>query len=193
MRVHATRNGAPRSSPAEAERLLLDSLSDLGLFARVESTPSLDQSVNTKIVRAHMLIDESLDPHPGEAAWKALVIGASMFTLTPLLPLKQDYAVRVTLELERWDGIVRQYHGQSAGTVRYHVFGATPLLIQELQGHVTESCLTTLMQQVVEDTPFYMAGSAPLPEQRIRSVSVKNRRPEATAIPAVPISTVSPP
>ena len=189
--VRVTRNGAPQSPSAEAERRLLASLSDIGLFARLEPTPSSERSLNTKIIRAHALVDEALDPHPGEAAWKGFVIGASMFLLTPLLPLEYDYAVHLTLELERWDGEIKEYQSQSAGTARYHLFGATPLVLDELKGHVTESCLTALMQQVVDDTPFYFASSAPLPDNRIHSVSVKSRRPEPSGIPLIPISSVS--
>jgi hypothetical protein len=114
-----------------------------------------------------------------------------MFVLTPLIPLEYDYAAHVTLELERWDGQIKRYESQSAGTAHYHLFGATPLVIDELKGHVTESCLTGLMQQIVLDTPFFMASSAPLPENPFRSVTVKGRRREPAAIPVVPISNSS--
>ncbi|HEU4683289.1 MAG TPA: hypothetical protein VFS39_02140 [Nitrospira sp.] len=184
-RVRVTRNGAALSRSPESEQRLLDSLSDLGLFAR----PALSREPGpsqTKLVHASLLVDEAVDPHPGETAFKSLVIGASMFLLTPLLPLHYDYTVQLTLELERWDGTVKQYRARSGGTARYHLFGATPILVEELSGQVTESCLAALMQQVAEDTPFYAASSAPLPDHRIRTVAVKGRRPEPPAVPAVP-------
>ena len=190
--VHVTRNGAAQFPSAEAEQRLLAGLSDLGLFARSEPTTGSGLPLHSKTIRAHVLVDEALDPHPGGAALKGFIIGASLFTLTPLLPLEYDYAVNMTLELERWDGEIKLYRSQAAGTARYHLFGATPLVIEELKGHVTESCLIALMQQVIRDTSFYMASSAPLPEHRIRAVSVKSRRPEPSDIPVVPISSISP-
>ena len=190
-RIRVTRNGAPYTLSIEAEQWLLGSLTDIGLFARLGTDGNSDPLLNEKNIRARVQIDEALDPHPGEAAWKGFVIGASMFTLTPFMPLEYDYAAHVMLELERWDGQIKRYESQSAGTARYQLFGATPLMIDELKGHVTESCLIALMQQLVRDTSFYMASSAPLSENPIRSVSVKGRRPEPPAISVVPISTTT--
>jgi hypothetical protein len=190
-RVQITRNGSPQNPSIETERRVLGTLSEIGLFARLGSAGSVDPSINEKVIHARIVIDEAQDSHPGAAALKGIAIGASMFLLTPVMPLEYDYAAHFTLELERWDGQIKRYESQSAGIAHYQLFGATPLLIDELKGHVTESCLTALMQQVVEDTRFYTASSAPLPDNPIRSVTVKARRSEPATIPAVPISTSS--
>ncbi|HEU5201654.1 MAG TPA: hypothetical protein VFT92_02580, partial [Nitrospira sp.] len=141
------------------------------------------------------LFDEAIESHPGHAAWKGIVIGASMFILTPFIPLEYDYAAHVTVELERWDGQTKRYESQSAGTARYQLFGASPLMIDELKGHVIETCLTTLARQLVLDTTFYAASSAPIAEPGIRSVSVKSRAPEKFAQPlaVIPISVPAQP
>jgi len=180
--VQITRNGAPQNPSVEIEQRMLSILREIGLFARSSSAENAEPS-NGKIIRARLLVDEALDPHPGAAAWKGIVIGASMFLLAPVLSLEYDYAAHLTLDLERWDGQVKRYETQSAGTAYYQLFGATPLLIDELKGHVTEYCLTALMRQVVHDTPFYTASSAPLSDNPIRSVSVKGRRPESSTVP----------
>jgi hypothetical protein len=90
---------------------------------------------------------------------------------------------------------IKRYESQSAGTARYHLFGATPIMIDELKGHVTESCLTTLAHQLVQDTAFYSAGSAPIGEPGIRTVSVKSRSSESSpSNPAViPVSVPAEP
>jgi len=71
------------------------------------------------------------------------------------------------------------------------VFGATPIMIGELKGQVTEACLTELMDQLVQDTNFYVASSTSLPDSPILTVTVKARKP--LHIPAtlsvVPIPT----
>ena len=193
-RIHITRNGSPQNPTVETEQRLLGSLGDIGLFSHLGGTTSAEPQVNEKVIRARFLFDEAIDPHAGDAAWKGIVIGASMFILTPFIPLEYDYAAHVTLELERWDGQVKRYESQSAGTARYHLFGATPILIDELKGHVTETCLTGLAQQLVQDTPFYSASSAPVVEPGIRTVSVKPRSLDSmtsnsSAIPvSVPIA-----
>jgi len=178
--VGITRNGSPQNLSPETEQRVLGTLREIGLFSRLGGTDSAEPPANEKFIRASLLFDETIDPHPGDATWKGIVIGASMFTLTPFLPLEYDYAAHVTLELERWDGQVKRYESQSAGTAHYQVFGTTPLMIDELKSHVTESCLTALMQQMVYDTTFYTASSAPVLERPVRSVSVKSKRSKLT-------------
>lgn len=104
-----------------------------------------------------------------------------MFLLSPFIDLEYEYAATIALELERWDGHIARYEGRSAGTVYYNLFGATPVMIDELKGHVTEACLTDLTEQLVRDAKLYMASSAPAPAPGIRTITVKARRPSTTS------------
>jgi len=194
-RLRITRNGSPQNPSTETEQRILGSLGDLGLFSYLVGMNSAPPASNGKVIRARLSLDEAIESHPGHAAWKGIVIGASMFILTPFLPLEYDYAAHVTLELERWDGQIKHYESQSAGTARYQLFGATPIMIDELKGHVMETCLFQLANQLVHDTQFYFASSAPLAEPGIRSVSVKSRTPEpsGTSGTAIPVSAPTKP
>jgi len=189
-RIRTTRNGSPQNSSSETEQRVLSSLADIGLFSYLTSANTAVPAAGEKTVRARLLFDEAVDPHAGGAALKGIVIGASMYLLTPLLPLEYEYGAHLTLELERWDGQIKQYESRSSGAARYHLFGATPIMIDELKGVVTETCLTDLARQIVNDTIFFTASSAPLSESGIRSVSVKprNTRPPASASAAFPTS-----
>ena len=102
--------------------------------------------------------------------------------------MNYDYAARASLELERWDGEVKRYEARSAGRARYHLFGASPLMIDELKGQVTEACFTNLMEQLVRDTTFYVAGTSAVPGSATRIVTVKTRTPGSSAPSAIPIS-----
>ena len=186
--ISNTRNGSPQNLSLETEQRLLGTLRKIGLFSQLGGTDSIEPPAGGKFIRARLVFDEDIDQHAGDKAWKSIIIGASMFILTPFIPLDYDYAAHMTLELERWDGQVKRYESQSAGTSHYQLFSATPLMIDELKGHVTESCLTALMQQMVHDTTFYSASSAPVLDRPIRSVSVKSNRSKLTP---VPISTSS--
>ena len=181
--ISNTRNGSPQNLSLETEQRLLGTLRKIGLFSHLGGTDSTEPPAGVKFIRARLVFDEDIDQHAGDKAWKSIVIGASMFILTPLIPLDYDYAAHMTLELERWDGQVKRYESQSAGTAHYQLFSATPLMIDELKGHVTESCLTALMQQMVHDTPFYFASSAPVLDRSIHSVSVKSNRSKLTPVP----------
>ncbi len=87
-----------------------------------------------------------------------------MFLLSPVIDLDYDYAAEASLELGRWDGQVKRYTARSAGTAHYTVFAASPTLLGELKGPVTEACLTELMDQLIRDTKFYVANRPPLPD-----------------------------
>lgn len=193
-RIRTTKNGSPQNSSAETEQRILSSLADIGLFSHLATVNASATAPGEKTVRARLLFDETIDPHAGGAAWKGILIGASMYLLTPFLPLEYDYAAHLSLELERWDGQVKRYESQSAGTTRYHLFGATPIMVDELKGHVTESCLNELVRKIVDDTAFFSASSAPVSESGIRSVSVRPRtiRPSASASTPVPVSASAP-
>lgn len=184
-------NGAPQNPSAEIERRILNTVQETRLFSTLVPLGNNVATLGEKAVTARITFDETIEPHSGEAAWKGFVIGASMFLLSPAIELNYDYATKATLELERWDGQVKRYEAQSAGTAHYNLFGASPIMISELKGQVAEACLTELMDQLVRDTPFYMASSSPLPDSPILTVTVKSRTPlrSPASLSAIPVST----
>ena len=188
-------NGAPQNPSTEIERRILNTVQETRLFSTLVPLGGNVASLGDKVVTARITFEETIDPHSGAAAWKGFVIGASMFLLSPVMELDYDYTAQAGLELERWDGQVKRYEARSAGTAHYHVFGASPMMISELKGQVAEACLTELMDQLVRDTPFYMASSSPLPDSPILTVTVKGRTPRRSpaALSVVPVSTTPAP
>ena len=188
-------NGAPQNPSTEVERRILHTVQETRLFSTLVPLGGNLASLGDKVVTARITFDETIDPHSGAAAWKGFVIGASMFLLSPVIELDYDYATQASLELERWDGQVKRYEARSAGTVHYNLFGATPIMIGELRGQVTEACLTDLMDQLVRDTAFYVASNTPLPDSPILTVTVKTRQPlrSPASLSAVPVSTAPSP
>ena len=174
--VKVTLNGAPQNPPLELDRRILGSLQELRLFSQVSSFDTIRASGHEKEIVAHLSIEDTVDSHPGTAAWKGVVIGASMFLLAPVMDLHYDYGTTLTLELERWDGSVKTYQASSNGRARYNLFAASPDMIAELKGKVLDTGLTHLLEQVANDTAFYAASSAPDTERTIYSVGVKPKR-----------------
>lgn len=190
-----TQNGAPQNPSTEVEHRILNTVQETRLFSTLIPLGGNVASLGDKVVTARITFDETIDSHSGETAWKGFLIGASMFLLSPVIDLDYDYAAEASLELGRWDGQIKRYKARSAGTAHYTVFAASPTIIGELKGQVTEACLTDLMDQLIRDTNFYMASSAPLPDSPIVSVTVKPRKPlPSPASPsAVPVSTTPAP
>lgn len=177
---HLSRNGSSQYPSVDLERRILHSIQETSLFSTLMPLGEQSDSLGEKTISARITVDETIEPHSWLSAFKGIVIGGSMFLLSPFIDLEYGYAATVALELERWDGHVTRYEGRSSGTVHYKLFGATPVMIDELKGHVTEACLTELTQQLVRDTTLYMASSAPLPNTGIHTVTVKAKRPATT-------------
>jgi hypothetical protein len=177
---HLSRNGAAQYPSADLERRILSSVQETSLFLTLLPLGEKSDSFGDKVVSARITVDETIEPHSWLSAFKGIIIGGSMFLLSPFIDLEYGYATTVALELERWDGHVTRYEARSSGAVHYKLFGATPVMIDELKGHVTEACLTDLTGQLVRDTKLYMASSAPLPDAGIRTVTVKAKRPAGT-------------
>lgn len=174
------RNGAPQNPSTEVERRILHRVQDTHLFSTVIPLGVQSDSVGEKIVSARVSVEEAIEPHSWMSAFKGIIIGGSMFLLSPFIDLEYGYTATIALELQRWDGQVKRYEGTASGTVQYKLFGATPVMIDELKGYVTEACLTAVTGQLVHDTTLYMANSAPLPDSSIRMVTVKSKRPSAS-------------
>jgi hypothetical protein len=191
---HLSRNGAPQDPSTEAERRILNGVQDTRLFSTLIPLGGQSDSLGEKVVSARITVDEAIEPHSRMAAFKGILLGGSMFLLSPFVDFEYDYAATVGLELERWDGQIKRYEATSSGTARYNLFGATPVMIEELKGHVTEACLTNLTAQLVRDTTLYTASSAPAPKSGIRTVTVKARRPSAPqpSLSIVPTTTPIP-
>lgn len=189
-----SRNGAPQNPATDTERRILNRVRETNLFSALIPQAQQAEPLGDKVVSARVTIDETIEPHSWLSAFKGIVIGGSMFLLSPFIDFEYEYATAVGLELERWDGQIKRYEAKSSGKVQYKLFGATPVMIDELKGHVTEACLTELTGQLVRDTTLYMASSAPAPQSGIRTITVKAKRPSASqpTLSVVPTTSTRP-
>ena len=184
--IQTTQNGVALATPIAIEHQVLGAFEATKLFSQHFQSGYGQPGTNQPQITMRLTMNNSVDPHAGGAAWSGFVIGASMFLLAPIVTLDYDYGTQMALEVERWDGQTKQYQASSSGTARYHLFAASQHLIDELKGQVTETCLTQLLDQVIRDTPFYIAGEIAPSETTIRSVSVGTKRSNT---PAHPVST----
>jgi hypothetical protein len=181
--VHISQNGAPLATPPALERQVLGAFEATRLFSQYFQSGYEQPAPHESRVTIRLRMDNHVDPHPGETAWSGFVIGASMFLLSPVIWFDYDYGTQMALEVERWDGQMKQYTASSSGSAHYYLFGASPHVIEELKGQVTDNCLASLLDQLVRDHTFFLADSSPQSETPIRTVSVGARRPIANVHP----------
>lgn len=180
--LHVTQNGGPIAPSTILERQVLGAFEATRLFSQHYQSGYTQPVANQARVTVRLSIDNLIEPHAGQAAWRGFVVGASMFTLAPFISFNYDYGTQMALELERWDGLIKRYAATSSGSAHYNLFGASPHVIEQLKGQVTEACLSSLLNQVIQDSTFYLASSAQPQDYPNRTVSVGVRPPSSRAI-----------
>ena len=191
--IRVTHNGSSIAPPALLERQVLGAIEATRLFSQHYQSGHSQPDAGNARVTLRLSIDNVVEPHAGQAAWRGFVISASMFTLAPFISLNYDYGAEMSLEMERWDGQIKRYHATSKGSAHYNLFGANPEVIEQLKGQVTEVCLSSLLNQVIQDSPFYLAQKEQSQGSPIRTVSVGVRRSTPRAISvSQPIAESSP-
>ena len=181
--IRVTNNGSSIAPPAILERQVLGAIEATRLFSQHYQSGYTQPAADQARVTVRLSIDNLVEPHAGQAAWRGFVVGASMFTLAPFISLNYDYAAEMSLEMERWDGQVKRYTASSNGSAHYNLFGANPEVIEQLKGQVTEVCLSSLLNQVIQDSTFYLASREQPQGSPIRTVSVGVRHSSPRAIP----------
>jgi hypothetical protein len=181
--IRVTHNGSSIAPPAILERQVLGAIEATRLFSQHYQSGYQQPAANQAHVTVRLSIDNLVEPHAGQAAWRGFLVSASMFTLAPFISLNYDYGAQMSLEMERWDGQTKQYTATSNGSAHYNLFGASPEIIEQLKGQVTEACLSSLLNQVIRDSAFYHASHVQSHDHPIRTVSVGVQHPSSRVVP----------
>ena len=181
--VRVTHNGSSIAPPAILERQVLGAIEATRLFSQHYQSGYTQPGTDQARVTVRLSIDNLIEPHAGQAAWRGFVVGASMFTLAPFISLNYDFNTQMSLEMERWDGQIKRYTATSNGSAHYNLFGVNPEIIEQLKGQVSEACLSALLNQVIQDSTFYLASKEQPQGSPIRTVSVGVRHSSHRAIP----------
>jgi hypothetical protein len=191
--IRVTHNRSSVAPPAILERQVLGAIESTRLFSQHYQSGHTQPATNQAHVTVRLSIDNLVEPHAGQAAGRGILIGASMFTLAPFIPLNYDYGTQMSLEMERWDGQIKECTATSNGSAYYHLFGANPEVIEQLNGRGTEACLSSLLNHVILDSPFYVTSSKQPKDNPVQTVSVGIRHSSPRAIPiSQPIADTSP-
>ncbi len=180
--IRVTHNGSSIAPPVILERQVLGAIEATRLFSQHYQSGYTQPASNQPHVTVRLSIDNLVEPHAGQAAWRSFLVSASMFTLSPFISLDYDFGAQMSLDMERWDGQIKHYTASSNGSAHYNLFAANPEIIEQLKGQVTEACLSSLLNQVIQDSAFYLASNEQPQGNTIRTVSVGIRHSLPRAI-----------
>lgn len=148
-RVTVMQNGVEVTPNQDWIKRFSDKLRD----TQVMSTLTNDHNCNG--TSFNLTVSNTIDSHQGANATKGFFIGATLFLLTPALPLNIDFSSEMTLDATRPNGTAKRYTAKSAGSAWWHYFGNNILAGQELGSTITNNNTNAVMNQVVADSDFY--------------------------------------
>src|SRR5207244_13372989 len=93
--ILVTHNGSSIASPAILERQVLGAFEATHLFSQHYQSGYTQPAADQARVTVRLSIDNLVEPHAGQAAWRGFVGGASMFALAPFISLNYDYGTEM--------------------------------------------------------------------------------------------------
>ncbi len=95
--IRVTHNGSSIAPPAILERQVLGAIEAIRLFSQHYQSGYTQPGADQAHVTVRLSIDNLVEPHAGQAAWRGFVVGASMFALAPFISLNYDYGTEMSL------------------------------------------------------------------------------------------------
>lgn len=145
-------DGQEVNASSNFEKRFMAHLKDTNIFNAVVS--DMPAAKPEKYVKFALSVSENQNPHQGTNFVKGMLIGLTLYALTPVLPLSYDFESEMVLNATRWDGKTKQYVAKGNGSVSYHLFANKVMAGQEVQAKVTNSNVNALMNQLVRDADF---------------------------------------
>jgi hypothetical protein len=150
--LRVTSNGQAVDANEAFQKRFMTNLKDTHLFSKVTTeTPTIQPD---KMANFALSVAENQDTNQGANAAKGFFIGASLYLLTPVLPLSYDFAQDMTLNVTRSDGRSKRYTAKGKGEARYHLFANAPMAGEEVRGQIINNNLAALMNQIKQDADF---------------------------------------
>jgi len=150
--LHVTSNGQAVDANEAFQKRFMTNLKDTHMFSKVAAeTPDAQHD---KLVNFALSVAENQNTNQGANAAKGFFIGASLYLLTPVLPLSYDFSQDVMLNVTRSDGRSKRYTANGKGEARYHLFGNAAMAGSEVRGQIINNNLTSLINQIKQDADF---------------------------------------
>ena len=153
--VEVSVNGSDVDPDPEFIRSVLGKLRRTYVFSEVNLAEDASKTkMREKAVRLRLYVDSKVDTHETANLVKFAATCASLFLLSPVLSLTDDFDATITLKAMRYDGEEKYYKSRMKGINHYSIFN-TSQSRREARTEVTEKTLNSLMRQIMEDIDFF--------------------------------------
>ena len=125
------------------------------IFSEVNLPDDMSKTkLREKAVRLRLLADSRVNTHETANFLKFAATCASLFLLSPVLPLTDDFNTTIQLKVIRFDGEEKYYTTRIKGTNHYSLFNVSKSR-KEVRREVIEKTLNAIMKQLTEDIAFF--------------------------------------
>jgi len=139
----------------EFVRLVLQKIRRTYIFSEVNFVEDASKmKMREKAVRLRLLMDSEVNTHETANLMKFAATCASLFLLSPVLSLTDDFDATIMLKAVRYDGVEKYYKSRMKGTNHYSVFTVSQSR-RDVRTKVIEKTLNSLMRQIMEDIDFF--------------------------------------
>ena len=136
-------------------RFVLQKIRRMHVFSEVNPAEEAGKTkMREKAVKLHLLVDVEVDTHEALNLVKFTATCASLFLLSPVLKLTDDFDATILLKAVRYDGKDKIYRTRLRGTNHYPIFGVLQSR-RDARAEVMTKTLNSLMRQIMEDVNFY--------------------------------------
>jgi len=148
-------NGNEVDPDPEFVRLILQKIRRTYIFSEINLPEDASKmKMREKAVRLWLLVDSKVNMHETANLLKFAATCASLFLLSPVLSLTDDFDATITFKAVRYDGEEKYYKSRMKGTNHYSIFN-TSQSRRHVRTEVTEKTLNSLMRQIMKDIDFF--------------------------------------
>ena len=148
-------NGSDVDPDPEFVKFVLGKLRRTHVFSEVNLPEDMSKTKGReKAVRLRLFVDSRVDTHETATLLKFVATCASLFLLSPVLALTDDFDTTIQLKIVRFDGEEKYYNTGMKGTNQYSIFN-TSKSRKEVRREVIEKTVNALMKQLIDDIDFF--------------------------------------
>lgn len=148
MNTKASHNGNETNLNSGFKDRIVQALRDTGLFSAVYADEQA--GLPAKTARLHFTVDEVHEYNSALNGIKGGLVGLSLFTLAPIVPLYSTFSTSMHIRAEKPDMSAKDYSASTKGESKFYFFSHSTYF-QNLSSQVVQTSMKSLTAQMVND------------------------------------------
>jgi hypothetical protein len=149
LNTKASHNGNETNLNSGFKDRIVQTIRETGLFSAVYTDEQAGLPP-AKTIRLHFTVDEVHDYNSTLNGLKGGLVGLSLFTLSPIIPLYSTFSSSMYIRAEKPDTSAKDYSASTKGESQFFFFSHSTYF-QDLSSQVVQASMKSLTAQMVND------------------------------------------